>query len=148
MKTLKLNDKNMKKFLVVLGLLALVGGSIYLIHNRKSPAPATQQGLAGGYSFRAPTQATSSIGSATQTLVLSADSARQFASFCNSTTTTASYISLQIGATSTSPSGIQIPGGSCYEMAPEKGNLFTTAVYGQTTAGTSTLTVVTQSLAN
>lgn len=138
----------MKKFLIVLGLLVLVGGSVYLVHSHKS-APEIQQGMAGAqYFFRSPTMATSSIGSATQTLVLSADSARQFASFCNSTTTIASYISLQIGATSTSPSGIQIPGGSCYEMAPEKGNLFTTAVYAQSPAGTSTLTVINQSLAN
>ncbi len=134
----------MKKFLAVLGLLLIVGG-FYMLHNRK---PATQQGLAGGYFINAPTSATSSIGSATQTLVLSADASRLFASFCNSTTTIASYISLQIGATSTAPSGIQIPGGSCYEMAAEKGNLFTSAVYAQSVAGTSTLTTVTQNKSN
>lgn len=132
----------MKKFI---GLLIVVGAIVggVLVFNHKATAPKV-----GGYFISAPTMATSSIGSATQTLVLSADAARSFASFCNSTTTIASYISLQIGATSTSPSGIQIPGGSCYEMTAEKGNLFTSAVYAQSVAGTSTLTTITQNKSN
>lgn len=125
----------------------MVVGGIVLYKSKQAAAP--QQGLAGAnYFIYAPTSATSSIGSATQTLVVAADSARNFASFCNSSTTIASYISLQIGATSTSPSGIQIPGGGCYEMTGEKGNLFTTAVYAQSVGGTSTLTTVTQSKSN
>jgi len=132
----------MKKIIVFLVVVGVVVGGV-LFYNRKAMTPKV-----GGYFFTAPTMATSSIGSATQTLVLSADAARSYASFCNSSTTIASYISLQIGATSTSPSGRQIPGGSCFEMSPENGNLFTGNIYAQTTAGTSTLTIISTSKAN
>lgn len=142
----------MKSFLI--GLLvvgSICGLSLVAIshYSHKTVVMQPQEKLAGGqYFINVPTSATSSIGSATQTLVLAADSARSYAAFCNSTTTTASYISLQIGATSTSPSGIQIPGGSCYEMLPDRGNLFTTNIYAQSVAGTSTLTVISQRAQN
>ncbi len=132
----------MKKYIIGIAVIAVILIGYSYGHKKSSP-------MAGGqYFIYSPTSATSSVGSVTQTLVLSADSSRQYASFCNASTTIASFISLQVGATSTSPSGIQIPGGSCYEMTPEKGNLFTTSVYAQTTAGTSTLTVLSQSKSN
>lgn len=141
----------MKKYFIAIVLVGVCGlAAVVLSHMSKPAAQNPQEKPAGDaqYFFRAPTMATSSVSSASATLVAAADTSRQYASFCNATTTTTSYIFLTIGATSTPPAGVVIAGGSCKTMSAQDGNLFTTSIYAQTSAGTNTLTSVIQDLAN
>lgn len=128
-------------FLIVLGVI--VGG--YFIFK-----PANKPNV-GGYFINTPTSATSTVGIYTQTSVMSADSARSFASFCNMTNAvpaTNDAVFLQLGATTTGLTGLMIKPQECYEMTGEKGNLFTGIIYARASTSTTTLLMVSNSKSN
>jgi len=124
----------MKKIIVVCSIIAAIG--LWLWQSEKP---------FGGLTKNTPMMATSSVGIYQPffpALVLSADSSRQYASFCNSSPTTTNYITLQIQATTTGINGILIPGNACYQMSNDIGNLFLDNIYARASTSTTTLMIL------
>jgi len=119
----------MKQLLVV---LALIGAITLGIWGFTKPQPLGGGGGSPGTFFYDSASATTTAVGTSWSLspILSANSGRGYLSFCNESTTAAAGIYLGLGATTTSASGIKIPGGSCYEMTPLKmfhGNIYAIA---------------------
>lgn len=122
----------MKKIILgVLAIICLVVGVRYLW---KSDAP-----LGVDVVYSGPTMATSSVGIYSSSLVLGADSGRQFVSFCNYGASGDSLY-LGFGATSTKPYGRVISSQACYQMTLE--NMFTGPIYSIASTATSTLLII------
>jgi hypothetical protein len=103
------------------------------------------ESMVGGQTFYdAPTQATSTVGIYAATRVLTADTGRQYASFCNPSPTTTNFITLQVTATSSGAYGILVPGTSCHQMSHEMGNLFAGEIWAKASTSTTTLMMVTK----
>ncbi len=129
--------------LVAVSVFIAIALAMMVFGGSKTLAPKV-----GGYFFNTPTSATSSVGIYTQTSVLAADTGRSFASFCNNSITSNDAVFLQLGSTSTIPSGIRLASGQCYTMVSENGNLFPGTIYAQASTATTTLLVVSQNKSN
>jgi hypothetical protein len=92
------------------------------------------------YSFSVPTMTSSSVGIYSSSLVLSADSGRTFASFCNNNHASGDAVYLGLGATSTKPYGRLIKSQECYQLHPEQ--MFTGPVYAIASTATTTLLII------
>jgi len=91
--------------------------------------------------YSSPTIATTSVGTALWSTIVTANSGREYAIFCNDSKVSNSAIYLGLGATSTPHAngiaGIAIPSATCYEMTLDK--MFTGIVYAVASSSTSTL---------
>lgn len=102
----------------------------------------------GGYFINTPTASTTVVTASSYGLILAGNAGRNYAMFCNTSTAAGDAIFLQLGATTTKPSGIRIPSNNCYEMTPENGNLYIGNIYSIASSTSATVTIVSQEKAN
>lgn len=122
--------------LLILAVIAVMGLACYSVTH---PVSDSKLGIAPSITA-ATTNSSSSIGTTTIATILSANSAALFRDICNPATGTL-YIWLNSTSTNfTTPSGIPVYSGTCFQMSEQLGNMWLGTIYGLMSNGSSTIT--------
>src|SRR4051812_24331428 len=104
----------MKKLLVVLAIVAMVGLGLSQIQKIQTEGPVGGGGPS--VTYYSSTQATTTANPYTWSSVLAADSTKRYGTVCNDSITSNDAVYLGFGATSSKPYGYRLASGSCYEL--------------------------------